>query len=70
MQSTAFSLRQFSRAALSTKNKDVFTNDTALEKLVYLGLSQHQKEMDDAIGKLGTNSPTISHYFPRQIQAI
>lgn len=44
-----------------TKNKGVFPNDTALEKLVYLAYRNIKKKMDYANHKLGSNGSTIGH---------
>lgn len=51
-----------------TKNKGVFTSDTALEKLVYLAFTRIRKKMDSTCSELGTDGPAVGNSIPGQIQ--
>lgn len=51
-----------------TKNKGVFTSDTALEKLVYLAFIRIRKKWTQPVQNWGTDRLTTGYPLPRQVQ--
>lgn len=51
-----------------TKNKGVFTSDTALEKLVYLAFTRIRRKWTQPVQNWGIDRPATGHPVPGQVQ--